>query len=184
MVAPIDVGKNVRSLVRVPGSGRGKQDFSTVLMDFTHVSTLAAMSPVPTDLPAAIAAGNSERNLAEFKIKGMDSPAISRQNLQPSVPPTGNTESASSASPLVGRIQPRLYVVKRVHPMAAQRPFERPVTKTVRVNTSTRTVFVMLPSRSNNGHVQLRAESVTRIAVVTGSIRSQSNAQTLNGKGQ
>ncbi|XP_047498004.1 uncharacterized protein LOC125045018 isoform X2 [Penaeus chinensis] len=184
MVAQVDMGNSTRSLVRVPGSGAGKQDVSTVLMDFTHVSTLAAMVPVPSDLPAVLATGNSERNLPEFKVKGTDSPAISLQNLQPSAPSAGSSGSPSSASPPVGKIQPRLYVVKTGHPMAAQRPYARPVTQAVRINTSARTVLVMLPPRNNNGPVQLRAESVTRIFVVTGSIRNQFDVQRLNGKWQ
>ncbi|XP_063613766.1 uncharacterized protein LOC134786998 [Penaeus indicus] len=169
MVAEIDMGHNTRSLVQIPGSSAGKQDVSTVLMDFTHVSTLAAMCPVPTDLPACLVTGNSERNPPEFKIKGTDSPASSRQNLQPSAPPAGNTGSPSSASPPVGK---RLYVVRRVQPMAAQKPYARPVTQSVRITPSARTVFVIVPPRNNNGPARLRAESVTQISVVTGSIRN------------
>nr|XP_027210308.1 uncharacterized protein LOC113803696 [Penaeus vannamei] len=183
MVAPVDTGENIRSLVRIPGSGQGKQGISTVLMDLTRVSTLAAMSPVPTHLPAALATGNSERNPPDFKMKGTTSPAISRENLQPSVPPPGNTRSPSSASPLVSKIQPRLYVVKRGHPVAAQRPHAQPVAKVVRVNTSARTVLLVLPSRNSNVLKQLRRESVTRIAVVTGNTRNHYDAQRPNRNG-
>lgn len=54
MVAPHDTGDLVRSLVRVPGSGRDRT-MASVCCDLSNVSSYAATVPVPQALPPAIA---------------------------------------------------------------------------------------------------------------------------------
>lgn len=54
MVAPHDTGDLVRSLVRVPGSGRDRT-LSSVCCDLSKVSPFAATVAVPQALPSAIA---------------------------------------------------------------------------------------------------------------------------------
>lgn len=180
MVAPADTGEHVRSLVRIPGSGQGKAVASTILMDLSRVSSFAAMFPVPTTLPDALATSDSERGPPESKRKGQQSPTTSHQTPQPSVPSAGITGRPPSASPPIARIQARHYVVKRGIAVTVNKPYARPVANVVRINAPAGAVMIVPPSANISGLMPQRAAVVSRLEVLIGALRSQERSQSVD----